>query len=166
MRLDPRTLFAPLVALLALVVVLQLTSAALSTSGAWRRDAGGARATRVDPYAPLDRALALRAAPPPDGPLRDPFAFGGAPVASVAGGARPRPRATRDAPPAAPPRPVLTAIVWDSDPRATVRWNGRDYSVRPNTLFAEFRVVSIGRGQVVLDRNGESLVLTLPARQP
>jgi hypothetical protein len=57
--------------------------------------------------------------------------------------------------------PVLTSIVWDADPRATIRFNGRDYSVRQAALFDDYRVVSITRDQVVLDRLGESLVLRL-----
>jgi hypothetical protein len=39
-----------------------------------------------------------------------------------------------------------------------------DYSVRTNTLFADFRVVSITAQWVVLDRGGESLVLRLPVK--
>jgi hypothetical protein len=60
-----------------------------------------------------------------------------------------------------PPKPTLTSIVWDADPRATVRYEGNDYSVRANSLFADFRVTSITANQVVLDRNGEQIVLTL-----
>jgi hypothetical protein len=59
---------------------------------------------------------------------------------------------------------VLTSIVWDNDPRATVRWEGRDYSVRENSLFADFRVTGIRRDQVVLERGGERLVLRLPQK--
>jgi len=59
---------------------------------------------------------------------------------------------------------VLTTIVFDADPRATVRWDGRDYSVRAGALFADFRVVSITRDQVVLDHAGESVVLKLPRK--
>ncbi len=54
---------------------------------------------------------------------------------------------------------MLTAIVFDADPRALLRWNGRDYSVRPGGLFDDFQVVSITRDQVVLSRNGENIVL-------
>lgn len=163
MRFDARALFAPLVALLSLLVVAQLTVSALRASGAWRREAAAARPP-ADPFAPLERALAAASGPEAEGALRDPFSFAPAPVA--ASGTTPRPVVRRPPPPPPPARPVLTAIVWDNDPRATVRWDGRDYSVRPNGLFADFRVVRITRDQVVLDRDGESLVLTLPARQP
>ncbi|HET7225678.1 MAG TPA: hypothetical protein VFK69_08155, partial [Candidatus Eisenbacteria bacterium] len=74
-------------------------------------------------------------------------------------------RAPRGPAHAAPaPQPVLTAIVWDADPRATVHWNGRDYSVHVNSLFDEFRVRSITQTQVVLERGNESLVLELPRK--
>jgi len=67
-------------------------------------------------------------------------------------------------PAAEPPPPVLTSIIWDSDPRATLRYDGRDFSVRENSLFADFRVTSITSTQVVLERNGEPLVLTLRSK--
>ena len=65
-------------------------------------------------------------------------------------------------PSAAPP--VLTAIIFDNDPRATIRYDGRDYPVRVNSLFADFRVVRIAADEVVLDRAGETLVLKLPSK--
>jgi hypothetical protein len=54
---------------------------------------------------------------------------------------------------------VLTAIVFDADPRALVRWQGREYTVRPGGIFAEFEVESITRDQVVLKRGPENIVL-------
>jgi hypothetical protein len=111
-----------------------------------------------DPYARLDQALSkpLLIAPPER--ARNPFAFGGAPVqVAVNPTTKPRPRPV----PVAPERPVLTSIVWDNDPRATIRYRDKDFSVRQNSLFADFRVASISSSQVVLDRNGEPLVLTL-----
>jgi hypothetical protein len=64
-----------------------------------------------------------------------------------------------------PARPQLTAIVWVEDnPSATIRWNGRDHAVQVNTLFDEFRVRSITREQVILERGGETLVLQLPRK--
>jgi hypothetical protein len=162
MRIEARLLVAPVLAVASLAIVGQLTAAALRISGAWRRPEAAARVTATHPYAALDQALALRSAPAPEAPARNPFAFGGAEVA-------PQPARTtsrRPAPPAPPPVPLLTSIVWDHDPRATVRWDGREYSIRPNSLFADFRVVSISRERVTLDRNGETLVLTLRPSQP
>jgi hypothetical protein len=60
--------------------------------------------------------------------------------------------------------PLLTAIVWDNDPRALVRWNGREWTVREGGLFDEFQVVRISREQVTL-RRGEAL-LVLNRRNP
>jgi hypothetical protein len=60
---------------------------------------------------------------------------------------------------------VLTSIVWlESNPSATLRWNGRDYPVQTNTLFDEFQVLGITRDQVTLMRGGETLVLQLPKK--
>ena len=94
--------------------------------------------------------------------MRDPFAFGRAPAPpGTRKPSAPRPAAA----PVAPARPVLTSIVWlESNPSATVRWNGRDYPVQTNTLFDEFRVQSISRNQVTLVRGGETLVLQLPKK--
>ncbi len=64
--------------------------------------------------------------------------------------------------PVPPALPTLTAIVFDNDPRAIVRWNGRDWDVRQNALFDVFQVVSISRDQVVLRRGDESIVLKRP----
>jgi hypothetical protein len=122
------------------------------------------RAPRVrveDPYLQLDRALSRSLHHPETDRLRDPFAFGASAPAAVTGPARAQTVAPLPAPPPEPPRPVLTSIIWDNDPRATLRYADRDYSVRVNSLFADFRVKSITSTQVVLERNGESLVLTL-----
>jgi len=61
-------------------------------------------------------------------------------------------------------RPQLTAILWDADPRAMIRYDGRDYTVRENSLFAEFRVASITKSNVTLERNGSPIVLSLRPR--
>jgi hypothetical protein len=158
-RLDARTLFAPLLALLVLIVVLGQTLGALRASGAWARAAQETRIRLEDPYARLDGLLAGPAPAFDRAAVRDPFAVPAPPVATVT---RAVPR--RPTPPPPPPRPVLTSIVWDNDPRATVRWEGRDYSVRENSLFADFRVTGIRRDQVVLERGGERLVLRLPQK--
>jgi hypothetical protein len=55
--------------------------------------------------------------------------------------------------------PVLTAIVWDSDPRALIRWNEREWTVREGGLFDEFQVVRITRDHVTLRRGEETLEL-------
>jgi hypothetical protein len=88
-------------------------------------------------------------------PVRDPFtvrmqAPARAPARAVA-------RHETLAPP--PPVPVLTAIVWDSDPRALVHWKDREWTVREGALFDEFQVVSITRDQVSLRRGDATLVL-------
>lgn len=155
MKLSPRAVFQPLVGIAVLALVVQVTLAALETSGTWSRRRPVVRVVRINPYAPLDHQLAARdtAALPQ---VRDPFQYGDVVVAVSA-----TPRVRRAPPPR--PQPVLTAIVWDADPRATIRFNGREYSVRTSGLFDEFRVISIARDQVILDRGGEHVVLRLPA---
>ena len=159
MKLDAKSLIAPIVALIVLALVLNVTLAALRTSGVWNRARVAFRPAKSNPYERLDQVLAT--SPGPGGPtlMRDPFSFGPALVVVN----RPT-RPHRPVTPPPPPVPVLTSIVWDADPRATVRWNGRDYSVRANSLFADFRVVSITAQQVVLERGGENLVLRLPVK--
>ncbi len=158
MRIEGRALIPWLVGILVLVVVLTQTASALRQSGTWTGKPRSPAVQPADPYAPLERTLAQGTRALPAG-LRNPLVFGGAPVAIVT-----RPVQHRTLPPPPPARPVLTSIIWDNDPRATVRWNDRDYSVRPGSLFADFRVVSISRDQVVLDKGGETLVLKLPRK--
>ena len=158
MKLSPAQLLPPVLGLLTLVLVLNVTTTALRQSGAWQR-AQTRGAPHVDPYSRLTLLLARGSSATP--PVRDPF--GGIAIATPT----PAPGPERPRVPAAPvekPRPLLTSIVWDADPRATVRWGGRDWSVRENTLFSDFRVVSITREQVVLDRGGEQIVLRLPLK--
>ncbi len=52
----------------------------------------------------------------------------------------------------------------ENNPSATIRWNRKDRTVQVNTLFDEFRVRSITRDQVTLERGGEILVLQLPRK--
>jgi hypothetical protein len=73
--------------------------------------------------------------------------------------ARPPVRPVKVVANAAPPVPILTAIVWDNDPRALVHWKDRDWTVREGGLFDEFLVVSITRDQVSLRRGDATLVL-------
>ncbi len=161
MKLSPNTFIPPLAALIVGVIVVQQTSEALKSSGAWKVRVPSAVVVRPDPYARLDDLVSR---PPVGTPApRDPFAFGGAirvevgPTNTVH-----RPLAPTPAP--APALPTLTAIIWDNDPRATIRFNGRDFSVRENSLFADFRVASISATQVVLERDGQSVVLMLNSK--
>lgn len=159
MKTDARVVVAPLAAILILTLIVIETREALHLSGAWHKPPR-VRVASVDPFAPLDRMLASEPPAHPPG-LRDPFSSGAAPtvVAVRTPKLPPRPKT-----PPPPPKPVLTSIIFDADPRATVRWDGRDYSVRAGALFADFRVVSISREQVVLDRGGESVILALPRK--
>lgn len=161
MRIAPQALLPPLVAIFVAVVVVQQTSSALRSSGAWRGRTPVQTPRRVDPYTRLDD---LVAAPPSNLVVsRDPFVFGGM-IRAEAGPANPVRRPVVPTPPPAPAVPVLTSIIFDEDPRATVRYNGRDFSVRQNSLFADFRVASISATQIVLDRGGQPLVLTLGSK--
>jgi hypothetical protein len=157
-KIDGRALIAPLIAVVVLLVMLQLTLGALRTSGAWRVPTRAARPAS-DPFAPLDALLAHTDGPPDDGVARNPFALGARDPGPRFPGIRPRPR-----PPAPPPMPLLTSIVWDADPRATIRYDGHDFSVRESSLFADFTVKSISRTEVVLERGGQPLVLTLRSK--
>ncbi len=156
MKIDPRRLIGPLAAFLLLAFTLQQTSDALRRSGAWRKHESSARKT-VSPFARLDTELSRRAQLETTAPERDPFDFQKTRTTQATTARRPQPRT-----PAPAPRPVLTAIIFDNDPRALVRFDGRDYTVRDNSLFADYRVVRITREEVVLDKGGESLVLRRP----
>jgi hypothetical protein len=160
-KLDPKTVLAPVIAVVVLAVVLNQTLGALKSSGSWRTKSRGVRVNAGDPFARLDRLVGQRLAEGADAPVvRNPVRFGAttAPVAVHPAGPR------RPVPPPAPARPILTAIIWDNDPRATISFNGRDFSVRENSRFADFKVRSITNEQVVLERNGEPLVLTLRSK--
>ena len=158
MRLSPRVLLVPLVAVAVLLVTLQQTLGALRASGSWQ---GRPRTPRVavdDPYGRVDDLFAHdRAAISPES-MRNPFVFGGVRLPVVEGTT---PLVTHVVVPKPPPMPTLTSIIWDADPRATVRYEGRDFSVRVNSLFADFRVTSISSNQVILDRRGDTIVLSL-----
>lgn len=160
MNRDVGRLLAPAFALLVLALVLWQTLGALQAAGVWRLGPPPASAPAADPLASLDARIARALHSGFTGASRDPFGFGSA-TPQPAGPVSAAPR--RPAPPPAPAVPVLTAIIFDADPRAIVRWDGREYSVRAGSLFAEFEVVSIARDQVVLKRGTESLVLR---RQP
>jgi hypothetical protein len=159
MRIDPTRLFAPLLAALLLLAMVEQTLSALRVGGVWGRAA--AREPAAGGYGRLEALLRPVAA---EGqPARDPFAFGRAPAAEPVRRAAPVPRPAAPAP--AVLRPVLTSIVWaEGNPGATIRWQGRDIPVQINTLFDEFRVLSITRDQVKLEHGAEILVLQLPQK--
>lgn len=142
-------------ALFAFVSIQTWTS--LRSAGAWRSAAPAVKISPDDPFAILDHHLA-REQRPLAAAVRDPFRFGAAvaPVATPSG----TPRPPRVVVPAAPQRPVLTAIVWDNDPRAIINWQGRAWTVHEGLLFDEFVVTSIRPEQVVLKRGDEIIVLT------
>jgi hypothetical protein len=154
MRLDPVRWAGTLLALVLLVLVVQQTVDAVGSSGVWSRPRVAVAPS--NPYAELERLLAAGERTGAAPVARDPFAFGRARTPLV-----PRtPSAVRRAPDAPPP-PVLTAIFWDDDPRAILRWNGRDYAVRADSLVGAFRVARIMAKQVILERGTETLVLTV-----
>jgi hypothetical protein len=62
------------------------------------------------------------------------------------------------------PRPVVTAIIADEDPRALITYESKNYSVKTGDLFAEFRVVSVNAERVLLEGPGGPLVLRGPVR--
>ena len=162
MNLSLRTLLPAILAILILVVIGLQTSDALKRSGSWSRSTGP-KTPVIDPYAALDGQLARQGQPPEAGTLRDPFAFGGGGAVAI----RREPRTGRPSEAVQPPprpRPVLTAIIADEDPRALIVYEDRNYSVKTGDLFAEFRVVSVNAEQVVLDGGGQRLVLRRPVR--
>lgn len=164
MKIDAKSLVAPAIAAFVLILVVQQTLSALKSSGAWREARQTPALRAPDPYATLDALLAQPLVEYPAERRRDPFGYAAPPVAVVprpSTGPRTTP-AIVPAPPPQPVRPVLTSIIFDADPRATIRYNNRDFSVRENSLFADYRVRSITAAQVVLESNrGEALVLTL-----
>jgi hypothetical protein len=148
---------SPLVALATLTLVVTRTLAALSVTGAFGFRVAPVEVSVPPAYRSVDAALARREAAAAPDAVRDPFTFARAAstVASLATRPRPRPVASDE-----PPAPVLTAIVWDDDPHALVRWKQREWTVREGGLFDEFRVVSISRDQIRLQRGDATLVLT------
>jgi len=151
----PEAWLPPLVALAVLVAAGTQTVAALRVTGAfgWQ--------THVVPVAvppvfdSVNRALDRHDPRLVLAEVRDPFTTR-APVAVRMPKASPKIAPPVVVPPAAP---VLTAIVWDNDPRALVHWKDRDWTVREGALFDEFLVVSITRDQVSLRRGDATLVL-------
>jgi hypothetical protein len=153
MRLDPVRWLGRMLALVLLVLVVQQTVVAVGSSGVWSRQRPAA--TPSNPYGELERLLAADEGAGVAPVARDPFAFGRAPARAV-----PQRPAAVGRTPNTPP-PVLSAIFWDDDPRAILRWNGRDYAVRADSLVGGFRVARITAQQVILERGTETLVLTV-----
>jgi len=139
-KLDARVVLGPLLAAFVLVVTLQQTMDALHRAGHWSPGRRIMRARTDDPYERLDAAIARAASTTTSG-VRDPFAYGTVAVT-----------------------PVLTAIIWDNDPRALIHFNGRDYTVRSGGQFDEYRVVGITRDRVTLDKDGQPLLLNRPLK--
>lgn len=146
---------SPLVALVVLGVAVTQTLDSLGATGAFGLRVAPMRVEVPLPYQEVDRAIELRDRASRPGRVPNPFSFSrGDPVPSVAPVV---PAPVVIAPP--PPVPVLTAIVWDNDPRALVRWNGREWTIREGGLFDEFQVMRISREQVTLRRGEATLVL-------
>ena len=152
---DISAFLAPLLAVVLLAVVLTQTFAALRTTGVFVGRAPAAVVAPDDPYQSLDRRLGGDHTPVAIADIRDPFAFEAAQVAVRP--AHPGPGRPVVKPP--PARPVLTAIVYDAEPRALVRWKDREWTIHAGGLFDEFQVVSITRDQVLLKRGDETIVL-------
>ena len=146
---------SPLVALAVLGLAVTQTLDGLGATGAFGLRVVTMRVEVPLPYQEVDRALERRDRAAAVGKVPNPFSFSrGDPVPSIAP-VRPEPGAVATPPPV----PVLTAIVWDNDPRALVRWNGREWTIREGGLFDEFQVMRISREQVTLRRGEATLVL-------
>ena len=157
MKLDPRALSGPIAALVALLLISFQTADALRRAGTSKENPV-AQAQPEDPMIEFERRLALPDPNPTAENLRDPFGFAAEPAAVSRRTRAPLPASL---PPPPPPPPILTAIIWDNDPSASIRWNGRDYSVKVNSQISDYQVVRIGRDHVVLTHGGESLILRL-----
>ena len=158
MNRDAGAWVSPLVAALVLGGVIAQTLGALHVTGAFGWHASAPRATVAPVYLALDRAIDLHDARFTLANLRDPFGYGRADINRTVA-ALPAPTRPKPVPLVAPALPLLTAIVWDNDPRALVRWNQREWTVREGGLFDDFQVISITRDQVTLRRGDETLVL-------
>ncbi|MCC6348252.1 MAG: hypothetical protein IT347_01505 [Candidatus Eisenbacteria bacterium] len=155
MNRDVGRFLGPLFAIAVFAFVLWQTLQALQASGVWRFGAPRAVVPVTDPLASLDGLVSRTQALGFDDASRDPFGYGAA-QPGPGGDQTVRRRVVTPPPPA---QPVLTAIIYDNDPRAIVRWEGRDFTVHTGMLFADFTVVSIAPEQVVLRRGAENLVL-------
>lgn len=156
MNRNPSSLLTVVAAIALFALVVFQTWSSLRAAGAWRSAKPVVTVAPDDPFVFLDQQLSRSLRPLPSA-VRDPFRYGGpsAPVATATTTVRPKVVI-----PVAPQRPILTAIVWDNDPRAIINWKGRAWTVHEGLLFDEFIVTSIKQEQVVLRRGDESIVLT------
>jgi hypothetical protein len=156
LRTTFRKFAGALASLLLLTLTLTQTIAALRQAGAWSPPAAAAKTPVQDRYAAIDQAVGRRLAMADAGQLRNPFSFVERRVVVVPAPPKLRPK------PQAIPEPLLTAIIFDADPRALIMFEGQNYTVRANSLFADYSVVRITRDEVVLDQNGKRKVLKRP----
>lgn len=156
MSRGPGAWVSPLVALLVFAASAAQTFGALRVTGAFGWRAPARRVPMAPAYHALERALDRHDPGFRLAGLRDPFAYGRGESRT---GTAPPPTRTRPVPVVVAAVPVLTAIVWDNDPRALVHWKDRDWTVREGGLFDEFQVTGITRDQIVLRRGDETLVL-------
>ena len=155
MNRDLSVILGPFVAVLLFSFVVWQTVGALAATGVWQREPRTRVRAPDDPFAAVDRFVVDPAAGNPGSQVRDPFLYGGIVVSTT-----PRkPVVRKPVLPPPPARPQLTAIVWDADPRALVRWKDHEYTIRAGGLFDEFQVVNITRDQVILRRGAENIVL-------
>ena len=154
MNRDPAAWVAWIIALAVVAAVGAQTISALGVTGAFDSRVATVMVPVPAVYQAVDRALDRRDAKTPLAGVRDPFLFRPAPRV-----AEPPRVAVRPGPVVRESDPILTAIVWDNDPRALVRWRDREWTVREGGLFDEFQVVSISRDEVRLLRGAATIVL-------
>lgn len=157
MNRDPLSWISPVVAIAVMVTAVVQTLGALAVTGAFGQGVHSTPSVVSPAYQAVEDALDRRDPRFALEGLRDPFQFGAPPADDPA--KAPTPPPVRLAAPVPVVLPVLTAIVWDSDPRALVRWQDREWTVREGGLFDEFQVVKISRDQVTLRRGDETIVL-------
>lgn len=154
MNRDPASWMGRIVAVAVLAGAGAVTLGALGVTGAFDTRVATVMVPVAPAYEAVDRAIGRREARAPIVGVKDPFTFHVSARAPVA------PRlAVRSEPAIVESDPILTAIVWDNDPRALVRWKDREWTVREGGLFDEFRVVSITRDEVRLLRGEATIVL-------
>jgi hypothetical protein len=150
----PETWLPPLVATVVLIAISAQIMGALRVTGAFGWQPEVVPVAVPPAYEAVNQALDRHDPRLAIASVRDPFSSRA--PAPVRRPVHVVPRPVFVAPPAVP---VLTAIVWDSDPRALVHWKDREWTVREGGLFDEFQVVSITRDQVSLRRGDATLVL-------
>ena len=157
MNRDPVAWVSPIVALIVLAAAAAQTLGALRVTGAFGWQSAVPRVAVSPVYGALERALDRHDPRFALAGMRDPFMYGPLPVVAVA---PVLPTHPRPAPVVRRELPVVTAIVWDNDPRALVRWRAWEWTVRVGGLFDEFQVVGITRDQVTLKHGDSTLVLS------